>query len=207
MFLSEGDGVVFRGANGPWQTGKAEFHLTEKAAASLIGMVISTFKNKHDTPPRELFIHGRTTFRDGEWNAFVSVCPPETKLVGIRIQKTKGEVKLYRDGIYPVLRGTALILDEQNAFLWTTGFVPRLATYIGPETPNPIFVTVLRSSNDLPPIRQVLEDIMGLTKINYNACNFSDGLPVTVRFADKVGDVLIMGAAQGEEKQPFKYYI
>jgi len=207
MFLSEGDGVVFRGANGPWQTGKAEFHLTEKAASSLIGMVISTFREKHGTNPRELFIHGRTTFRDEQWNAFVSACPQETKLVGIRIQKTTGEVKLYRDGTYPVLRGTALILDEKNSFLWTTGFVPRLATYIGPETPNPIFVTVLRSSGELPSIRQVLKDIMGLTKINYNACNFGDGLPVTVRFADKVGDVLVMGAAQGEERQPFKYYI
>jgi hypothetical protein len=59
----------------------------------------------------------------------------------------------------------------------------------------------------LPAIENVLTDIMGLTKINYNACNFSDGLPVTVRFADKVGDVLVMGAAQGAERQPFKYYI
>ena len=207
MFLNEGDGVVFRGANGPWQTGKAEFHLTTAAAASLIGMVISTFKEKHGVAPRELFIHGRTTFRDEEWNAFVSACPPKTKLVGIRIQKTKGEVKLYRDGLYPVLRGTAMLLDDKNAFLWTSGFVPRLATYIGPETPNPIFITVLRSSCDFPPIIQVLEDIMGLTKINYNACNFGDGLPVTVRFADKVGDVLVMGAARGEKRQPFKYYI
>jgi hypothetical protein len=46
---------------------------------------------------------------------------------------------------------------------------------------------------------------MGLTKINYNACNFNDGLPVTVRFADKVGDVLSMGSAKGAEKQPSSF--
>ena len=80
-------------------------------------------------------------------------------------------------------------------------------TYIGPETPNPLLITITRTTGTLPAIENVLADIMGLTKINYNACNFSDGLPVTVRFADKVGDVLVMGAAQGAERQPFKYYI
>jgi argonaute-like protein implicated in RNA metabolism and viral defense len=66
---------------------------------------------------------------------------------------------------------------------------------------------VLRSTGEIPAIADVLGDIMGLTKINYNACNFNDGLPVTVRFADKVGDVLSMGSARGAEKQPFKFYV
>jgi len=48
---------------------------------------------------------------------------------------------------------------------------------------------------------------MGLTKINYNACNFNDGLPVTMRFADKVGDALSMGSAKSAEKQPFRFYV
>jgi hypothetical protein len=107
----------------------------------------------------------------------------------------------------PTIRGTAVILDDRNAYLWTTGFIPRLDTYIGPETPNPLFITVLRSSGELPNIRTVLADIMGLTKISYNACNYSDGLPVTVRFADKVGDVLTMGSAKEAEKQPLKFYV
>lgn len=59
----------------------------------------------------------------------------------------------------------------------------------------------------MPALRTVLGDIMGLTTINYNACNYNDGLPVTVRFADKVGDILVMGSAKGAERQPFKFYI
>jgi hypothetical protein len=106
-----------------------------------------------------------------------------------------------------VIRGTAILLDDRNAYLWTSGFIPRLDTYIGPETPNPLFITVLRSMGELPNIRTVLADIMGLTKINYNACNYSDGLPVTLRFANKVGDVLTMGSAKDSEKQPLKFYI
>ena len=48
---------------------------------------------------------------------------------------------------------------------------------------------------------------MGLTKINYNFCNFNDGLPVTVRFARMVGDVLTIRSAKGEERQAFKFYV
>lgn len=207
MFLSEGDGVVFRGANGPWKTGDYEFHLKPPAAKELIGMVLDTYSSKYKTPPKELFIHGRTKLNTEEWQAFVEAVPAETNIVGVRIKTTGGEVKLFRDGDYPVLRGTALMLDEQNAYLWTNGYVPQLDTYIGPETPNPLFITALRSKNQMPPMKTILSDIMGLTKINYNSCNYNDGLPVTVRFANMVGEVLTMGAAKGSKRQPFKFYV
>ena len=207
MFLSEGDGVVFRGANGPWKTAEYEYHLQPPAAKNLIAKVLETYVEKHKMPPRELFIHGQTSFNDEEWRAFEEAVPAETNVVGVRIRTTRGETKLFRDGDYPVLRGTALILDERNADLWTTGYVPQLDTYIGPETPNPLFITVLRSKHVMPKIETVLNDIMGLTKINYNSCNFNDGLPVTVRFANMVGEVLTMGSAKGVERQPFKYYV
>ena len=159
--------MVFRGANGPWKTGKNEFHLKLEPAKKLIGQVLETYRDKHGGPPKELFIHGRTTFNDEEWEAFKSVVPKETTLVGVRIKTTFGETKLFRNGDYPVLRGTAIILDSQNAYFWTTGYVPQLDTYVGPETPNPLFISVLRASNGMPPIEDVLGDIMGLTKINY----------------------------------------
>lgn len=133
--------------------------------------------------------------------------PRETNIVGVRIKTSAGETKLFRDGDYPVLRGTALILDERNANLWTTGYVPQLDTYIGPETPNPLFITLLRSKQTLPKIETILTDIMALTKINYNSCNYNDGLPVTVRFANMVGDVLTLGSAKGADRQPFKFYV
>ena len=85
--------------------------------------------------------------------------------------------------------------------------MPQLDTYIGPETPNPLSITVLRSKNRMPKIEQVLTDIMMLTKINYNTCNFNDGLPVTVRFANMVGDILILGSAKGADRQPIKFYV
>jgi hypothetical protein len=207
MFLSEGDGVVFRGANGPWQTSKFEYHLKPEAAKDLIKKVLDTYRDRHGRAPAELFIHGQTSFKDDEWRAFEQTAPTETNVVGVRIRTTRGETKLFRDGDYPVLRGTALVLDAKNADLWTNGYVPQLDTYIGPETPNPLFITLLRSKREMPEMDVVLRDIVGLTKINYNSCNYNDSLPVTVRFARMVGDVLTMGSAKGAEKQPFKFYV
>jgi hypothetical protein len=207
MFLSEGDGVVFRGANGPWQTAPYEFHLKPYAAKALIKTVLDTYTAKHGGPPKELFIHGQAHFNDDEWQAFIEAAPKETNIVGVRIRTTGGETKLFRDGDYPVLRGTAAILGDRDAYLWTNGYVPQLDTYIGPETPNPLFITALRSKEQFPEMETVLRDIMGLTKINYNSCNFNDGLPVTVRFAKMVGEVLTLGSAKGAEKQPFKFYV
>jgi hypothetical protein len=207
MFLSEGDGVVFRGANGPWQTGEFEYHLKPEAAKDLIKKVLDTYREKHGCAPAELFIHGQTSFNTEEWHSFEKAAPRETNVVGVRIRTTDGETKLFRDGDYPVLRGTALILGERDAYLWTNGYVPQLDTYIGPETPNPLFITLLRSKHTMPSMETVLKDIMGLTKINYNSCNYNDSLPVTVRFAKMVGEVLTMGSAKGSEKQPFKFYV
>lgn len=207
MFLNEGDGVVFRGANGPWMTGDNDFHLKAQAAKDLLRMVLDTYNDNYGRPPRELFIHGQTYFNDEEWQAFVEASPKETNFIGVRIRTTGGETKLFRDGDYPVIRGTALLLDQRSAYLWTTGYVPQLDTYIGPETPNPLLIKVLRSKAEMPRLHQVLTDIMGLTKINYNSCNYNDGLPVTVRFAKMVGDILTMGAAQGAKRQPFKFYV
>jgi hypothetical protein len=130
-----------------------------------------------------------------------------TNVVGVRIRTTRGETKLFRDGDYPVLRGTAVLLGDRDAYLWSTGYVPQLDTYIGPETPNPLFITALRSKLEMPVMNTILEDVMGLTKINYNSCNFNDGLPVTVRFANMVGEVLTMGSTKGAERQPFKFYV
>ena len=208
MFLSEGDGVVFRGANGPWKTSEYEYHLNPAAAKDLIGKVLGTYRDSHGgKSPSELFIHGQTAFNENEWSAIEAATPHETNIVGVRIKITHGETKLFRDGDYPVLRGTALHLDDRNAYLWTTGYVPQLDTYIGPETPNPLMITVLRSKQAFPEFNLVLNDIMGLTKINYNSCNFNDGLPVTVRFAKMVGEVLVTGSAKDAERQPFKYYV
>jgi hypothetical protein len=48
---------------------------------------------------------------------------------------------------------------------------------------------------------------MALTKINYNACIYADGMPVTLRFADKIGEILTASTDIKTPPLAFKYYI
>lgn len=81
-------------------------------------------------------------------------------------------------------RGTLWKQDDRTAFLWGSGFVPALGSCPGSEVPRPIRLDIQHGVAD---IEQVAYDILGLTKLNYNACHLGDRLPVTVGFSAKVG--------------------
>jgi len=204
MFLNTGEGIVFKGAVGPWYSeNNKSFKLNREQAANLMSMIVEGYKEMHGRYPKELFIHGKTEFGDNEWAGFTSTVPAETNLVGVQI-KRQSEIKLFRFGQNPVLRGTAIIVDDHAAYLWTTGYTPRLETYPGREVPNPLTVKVRRGVAE---IETVLEDLMALTKLNFNSAGFADGLPVTLRFADLVGEILTAGPDGGQSWLPFRYYI
>jgi hypothetical protein len=204
MFLDSGDGVVFRGAVGPWYSeADRSFHLTRDKAAELMTLVVDAYRDLHGHPPAELFIHGKARFSNEEWAGFSSAVPEETRLIGVRIRPTS-ELKLFRLGKKPVQRGTAYLVSDRLGYLWTKGFIPRLATYPGWEVPNPLLIEIHRGEADL---ERVMGDVLGLTKINFNACVFADGLPVTLKFADAVGDILTAAPVGDLPPLPFRHYI
>ena len=204
MFLDSGDGVVFRGAVGPWYNPRrGEFHLSRNAARELIRMAIEAYEERTARAPTEIFLHGKVRFNDEEWNGFNDGVGDSTKLVGVRI-RDNSDLKLYRKGEYPALRGLAYLQDDRTAYLWTKGFIPRLQTYPGWEVPWPLFIEVCRGEAD---IEVVLRDILALTKLNYNTCIYGDGVPVTLRFADAVGEILTAGPLGVIPPLAFKHYI
>lgn len=206
MFLDSGDGVVFRGAVGPWLTStKDDFHLPKEKAKSLMAMVVDAYRKNHGgQAPKELFIHGKTRFSVEEWEGFKETVPHETNVVCVRIRQDAG-MKLYRHGTMNIARGVGWVKSQGMAYLWTKGFVPRLQTYAGREVPNPLSIEICRGAAD---IKQVMGDVLALTKLNYNACIFGDGVPVTLRFADAVGEILTAAPRKNElPPLPFRYYI
>lgn len=209
MFLDSGDGVVFKGAVGPWYRGKkGVFHLDRCSAREVVRMCVDAYKSKNEgKSPNQLFIHGRVNFDDSEeWAGFMEGARPNTQVVGVRIRPVYQSLKLFRMGDHPVLRGLAYVTGKRKAFLWTKGMVPRLRTYPGREVPNPVHVDICRGDAD---IETVLRDVMALTKLNYNACGFADGLPVTLKFANAVGEILTAGSTRKTQipPLPFKFYI
>ena len=165
-------------------------------------MIVRSYRDIHGSPPTELFIHGKTNFDSNEWAGSASAVPHTTKLVGVQI-RYMADVKLFRYGANAVLRGTAVVTSDTSGYLWTRGYIPRLRTYPGREVPNPLTVEIRQGTAD---IEQVMRDVMSLTKLNFNAAEYCDGLPVTLRFADLVAS-LTAGPISPHAPLPFKFYI
>lgn len=211
MFLDSGDGVVFRGNIGPWiSKNEKTFHLDRTSAKALLSIAIDAYYDKHKSYPKELFIHGRTAFTNDEWNGFQDAAniSPTTNLVGVAIREKSG-LRLLKDNTdpksqYGILRGLCLYVDEKSGYLWTKGFIPKTETANHLEVACPLHIEINRGQAD---IKTVMRDILALTKLNYNACLYGDGLPVTLRFSDKKGDILTAIPDVNWAAKPFKYYI
>jgi hypothetical protein len=205
MFLDSGDGIVFMGEFGPWYSEKRKaFHLPRENARALLAGVLSTYDQLDGRPLKEVFLHCRSHIDEEEFAGFKEACPPSINLVGIRVRQERDEVRLMREGKYPVLRGTFWPVTSRTAYLWGSGFKPRLGTYDGWETPAPLRIELQHGDAD---IHQVGRDILGLTKLNYNACKLGDAEPVTIGFSDAVGEILVSNPTVTDRRPNFKFYI
>lgn len=205
MFLDSGDGIVFLGEYGPWYSpDRNQFHLSRSAAKKLLEGVLQTYSDLHGQPLKEVFLHCRSSINKDEFAGFQDACPPGCKLVGIRVRSDGYGPRLFRDGRMPVIRGTFLKTSERSGFLYAAGFKPRLGTYDGWETPVPLRIDVQHGEAQ---IELVAADILGLTKLNYNACKLGDSQPVTVGFSDAVGEILISNPTITDRRPNFKFYI
>lgn len=217
MFLEDGDGAIFRGNIGLFKSEDSiGYHLDKESAENLLGMALDDFFESHGVYPKELFIHGRVQFEDEEWIGFENAAKKRkanTHLNGILIKDTRTDnrrkLKLFKEtrkqkNNYGVMRGLGWIINEGSGYLFTRGFIPRLGSTNHLETANPLYIEVNRGNAN---IGSVMQDVLSLTKLNYNACVFGDGLPVTLRFSDLIGNILTATKDWESEMRQFKYYI
>lgn len=217
MFLDSGDGIVFIGDFGPWYSEeKKEFHLSPEAAEKLLRGTIKTYQEQDGRPLKEIFLHARSGIDKEEYEGFLKACPKGVKLTAIRVRHDVTGLRLFRydlnhpevseRGNYPVLRGVFWKRTSHSGLLFTTGFKPRIGTYDGWEVPVPLSITVQHGDADLV---EVARDILGLTKLNYNSCQLGESQPITVKYSDRIGEILLSNPEVPPEywRHNFKYYI
>jgi len=205
MFLDSGDGIVFLGDEGPWYSPQEkQYYLSKKAAYNLLSGILKTYSDMGGEYLKELFIHCRSRINKDAFEGYREACPENVKLIGVRVKKEKYDLKLYRPGKMPVMRGSFVKWDDRIGYLWGAGFKPRLETYDGWEVPIPLKIIVQYGETS---IEQVASDIFSLTKLNYNACKLGDSEPVTIMFSDDVGEILVSNPQVRERKPQFKFYI
>lgn len=204
MFLQDGDGVIFRGEDeGIWYSPDDKtFHLKPEAAQKLLAGVLDSYKALGGKPLKEVFLHCASGITAEEYEGFKRACPAGADLVTVRV-KRESSIKLFRKGSWPVVRGTFWKTSPTSGILWASGFKFQMSTYDGTEIPVPVSIDVQHGNAE---IEKVAYDILGLTKLNYNACKFGEAEPVTICFSDAVGEILISNPGTKPHPQ-FKFYI
>ncbi len=206
MFLDDGDGVVFLGEYGPWYSPKTrQFSLTAEAAYDLLTGALKTYAQLHGKTLSEVFLHSRSEISVEEFEGYRSAAHPSVKVVGVRVRSRRDGPRLYRpDKPWPVMRGTFWQHSPSRGYLFGTGFRPRLGTYDGWETPAPMQIDIQHGDAN---VTDVARDIFGLTKLNYNGCGAGDSQPVTVKFSDAVGEILVSNPTVTDRRPTFRHYI
>ncbi len=205
MFLNSGDGVVFKGAIGRWYSPETrECHLNSRSAKELLEGVLTAYQKEFGQPLTEIFIHSRSNVDEEEMDGFLAAVPFNAKLVAVKVRLEHDGLRVYRQGDYPIQRGTFVRMGKRSGYLWGTGFKPDLLTYDGWDIPIPMRINIQHGE---PDIEQVASDIFALTKLNYNACKLGDSQPVTIGFSNAVGEILVSNPTIQETRPNFRFYI
>jgi argonaute-like protein implicated in RNA metabolism and viral defense len=198
-FTSSGDGYVLRGNAFEWKESGRERspHLDEKSAAALLRDVLGLYqKQNRGARPNRIVVHKTSKFWDEELAGFEQACElvPRKDFVAFG---SKG-IQFYRPGLFPPLRGSWVKFSDTELMLYSVGYIPYLRTYPGPRVPQPL--SIMEHHGDSP-WDVVLRDILSLTKMNWNTADFASGMPITIAFSRKVGQIL----AELPDTLPFRH--
>ncbi|MHB1699864.1 MAG: argonaute/piwi family protein [Acidobacteriaceae bacterium] len=187
VFNERGEGVVVRGGTAAISKDDRQPHLNEEGAFTLLRSALARYKEVHRTLPARIVIHKSSSYSEEERLGF------EQALAEVEIESydllhlRESEGRLYRAGVYPPLRGTMLELSEDESLLYTRGSVPFFETYPGLYVPKPTHITIEAAEQTK---RFLNQEILALTKLNWNSTQFDGASPVTLRASREVSKVL-----------------
>lgn len=208
-----GQGLVLRGeepfAWDPEKQGRTP-HLPTKSAEKLIVKTLNEYKRIARQTPQRIVIHKTSEFwgdqhtDNNEINGFLSGAEqvfPDAELELMAIKQTG--VRLLREGLYPPLRGTSFKINNSH-FLYTMGFIPYLETYPKTYVPEPWQLNQhIGGSTE----KALFKEILSLTKLNMNNCAYSDGTPITISFAQKIGEIMKHVKEGGILQPDYRFYM
>jgi hypothetical protein len=204
-FTAAGDGYILRGNTFEWDESKwgKSPHLDQKSAAAIIRDVLELYKAQNrGSLPSKIVVHKTSKFWEEELTGFKDGCQ-SAPLKDFVALGGRG-VQFYRTGNYPPLRGTYIKFSDTDLLLYTAGYIRFLRTYPGPRVPHPI--EILEHHGDSP-WHVVLQEILALTKMNWNTADFACREPMTIAFSRRVGQVLAELRPAAPMKHEYRFYM
>ena len=188
IFDEQGKGVILRGS--PVQIdkkGDRQPHLSAQQADELLQNAIEAYRFAEGVSPKRVVLHKSSRYTEDELEGFSQAISSKQVSTFDFVNIQESDLRLFRTGNYPPLRGTALELTETNYLLYTKSSVAYYQTYAGMYIPQPIEVRIEELNSSA---KRVCEEIMSLTKMNWNNTQFDGKMPITIECSRSVGSIL-----------------
>jgi hypothetical protein len=188
MFDARGRGLILRGARAQTETRGRHPYLSAKDAEELVVQSIAAYKAHHRHVPARLVVLKTSRFRPEEAEGIdAALGKADIEMSDLVWVQESSPIAIFRDGNYPVLRGTFVDLGGKG-LLYTRGSVPFYGTFPGLRVPRPLLLVPHENSDSK--ILTLAKDVLALTKVNWNTTQFDQKLPAPIKAAREVGRIL-----------------
>lgn len=188
VFDERGDGVIVRGGKVATTKKDRVPHLPEADAESLLRAALDRYYDAHKQYPARVVVHKSSEHSKDELAGFRrALSTHHVQLADFISFGARLDVRLFRSGKYPPLRGTLLELDERDLVLYTRGSVDFYRTYPGMYVPKPLAFRIDEAESTA---EEIAREILALTKMNWNDTQFDHREPITLAASRRVGRIL-----------------
>lgn len=204
IFNERGEGMIVRGGEAKLSKEDRQPHLTGKDMQNLLLSALNEFDREHRHTPARVVVHKTSSFNDAELKG-CNAAIDELKIKGRDLLVIReSSVRLFRSGQYPPLRGTFLEMDDRRSLLYTRGSTPFFQMYPGMYVPRALEIDAVDTET---PARTLSQEILALTKMNWNNTQFDSALPITLRAARQVGAILKYAGNLQQITSSYAYYM
>ena len=189
-FDEHGEGLVFRGPDFEWNPAEHESrspHLKMEDAYKLVEFALDRYQQEMKQLPVRVVVHKSSRWWPEETTGFREALRKKVSRFDLVALQRQSEVRLITVSKYPPLRGTRFTVGDLD-YLYTTGFVAELGQFHGTHVPAPIQIAD-HLSHDTPR-DTLLKETLVLTKMNWNAARLGGLLPITLRFSQRVAEIM-----------------
>lgn len=187
VFNERGEGVIVRGGQAQISKDDRQVHLDQNNAYKILIQALNLYKSEHKNLPARVVVHKTSTYTSDEIDGFMQAARSLNIDMVDLLSLDQSFIRLYRKGTYPPLRGSFLSLDDSNHILYTRGSVDFFQTYPGMYIPRSLAFKC-EQTEQTP--KFLAQEILALTKMNWNQTQFDGGEPITTGAARQVSGIL-----------------
>ena len=185
-FSSDIEGFVLRGEEINWDRANGRIpHLNQQQAFNLGKEILFEYKSRSGRDPLRIVLHKTSKFSESEKEGFAEAWREVPQKEYIFLYNNTN-FRLLSMGEYPPRRGTKIEINGTH-YLYTTGFFEPWSSYPGPHVPSPMEIRIESQGGN---IERSCNEILALTKMNFNSATPSEWGPITTKMAREVGLIL-----------------